>query len=255
MCCRAVSHVVTYRTLRANGKTTWSKMMRRISFVLILLMMCAPSLYAQRRIPGIRVPEPSTWVTAGVGLFTGNGVNDGATESTWDFGNSTNFQYRGSLERSTGNQASFGIVGTYVRVPFEYTSGGLVPPPGAATCPGGCDARLDMMTLSAIYRIGGGRGFHQMLEGNAGMVWYRNLTRESDGAALPPTGGNLDPIFSLGWGFGYGLSANTHINLVQDLGITLHEKKGLATGVRNANSVRTLRFTARFGFGSRVRTR
>ena len=229
--------------------------MRRISVGLILLLMCAPSLYAQRRIPGVRTPEPSTWFTAGVGLFTGNEVNDGVTESTWDFGNSTNFQYRGSLERSIGNQSSFGIVGTYVRVPFSYTSSPLAPPPGTATCPTSCDARLDMMALSALYHIGGGRGFHQVLEGTAGMVWYRNLTRESDGAALPPTGGNLDPILSIGYGFGYGLSANTHINLVQDLGIALHEKKGLANGVSNTNSVRTLRFSARFGFGSRVRTR
>jgi hypothetical protein len=252
MRCRAVSHVVTYRTLRANCKTTWSNKMRRISIVLILLMMCAPSLYAQRRIPGIRTAEPATWLSAGIGFFTGNGVNDGATQSTWDFGSSTNFQYRASLERSIANQSSFGVVGTYVRIPFIYSSTALVPPAESCTR---CEAHLDMMSLSATFHAGGGLGFHQVIEGNAGMAWYRSLTRDSDGAALAPTGGNLDPIFSFGYGFGYGLSQSTQINLVQDYGIALHEKKGLATGVSNTNTVRALRLTARFGFGSRARTR
>jgi hypothetical protein len=252
MRCRVVSHDVTYRTLRANGKTTWSNKMRRIAIVFVLLLMYAPSLAAQRRIPGMRTAESATWVTAGIGFFTGNGVNDGVTESTWDFGSSTNFQYRGSLERSMGSQSSFGIVGSYVRVPFIYTSAALVPPPESCTR---CEAHLDMMTLSASFHSGGGLGFHQVIEGNAGMAWYRNLKRDSDGGALAPTGGNLDPIFSFGYGFGYGLSQNTQINLVQDYGIALHEKKGLANGVSNTNTVRALRFTARFGFGSRVRTR
>jgi hypothetical protein len=228
--------------------------MRRISTGFLLLIVCAPSLDAQRRLPGIRGGEPAAWITGGIGFFTGNGVNDGVTESTWDFGNATNFQYRASLERPIGNQLSFGVVGTYVRIPFIYSSTALVPPSDGETCTS-CEAHLDMMTLSAIFHAGGGIGFHQVIEGTAGVAWYRNLTRDSDGAALAPTDGNLDPIFSFGYGFGYGLSENTHINLVQDLGIALHEKTGLATGVRNTNSVRTLRFTARFGFGSRVRRR
>ena len=226
--------------------------MRRMSIVLILLLMCAPSLDAQRRIPGIRTAEPATWLSAGIGFFTGNGVNDGASQSTWDFGSSTNFQYRASLERAIGNQSSFGLVGTYVRVPFNYFSTAVVPPSGTCTP---CEAHLDMWTLAATFHAGGGVGFHQVIEGNAGMAWYRNLTRDSDGATLPPSGGNLDPIFSFGYGFGYGLTPNTQINLVQDYGIALHEKKGLANGVSNTNTVRALRFTARFGFGSRVRTR
>ncbi len=252
MRCRAVSHSVTYRTIRANRKTTWSNEMRRNSIILVLLMVCAPSLFAQRRIPGMRVAEPSTWFTAGVGLFTGNGVNDGATQSAWDFGSSTNFQYRASLERSIGNQSAIGLVGTYVQVPFNYESSALVPPPESCTR---CEAHLDMMTLSATFHMGGGRGIHQVVEANGGVVWYRNLTRDSDGGTLAPTGGNMDPIFSIGWGLGYGLSENTTINLVQDYGIALHEKKGLANGVSNTNTIRALRLSARFGFGSRVRTR
>ncbi|HWL39077.1 MAG TPA: hypothetical protein VNO75_02480 [Gemmatimonadaceae bacterium] len=219
--------------------------MRLISIVFVILAASAEVLHAQRRIPRPLVGEPATWVTAGAGFFTANGVNDGATESTWDFGSATNFQYRASLERTIGDRSSIGLIGTYVRVPFTYVSN--------ATLPSGEEAHLDMMTLSLGFHIGGGPGLHQVIEGNAGAVRYSNLKRDSDGAALAPTGGNVDPIFSFGYGFGYGFGQTTQINLVQDIGIALHEKTGLANGVRNTNSVRTLRFTARFGFGTRAR--
>ncbi len=224
--------------------------MRRIAIGFIMVVACAESLSAQRRIPGVRGGEPAAWISGGIGFFTGNGVNDGRTQSTWDFGSSTNFQYRASLEKTIANQSSFGLMGTYVRVPFVYTSTAVVPPSGGATC-GSCEAHLDMMTLSATFHAGGGVGFHQVIEASAGVAQYSSLTRDSDGAELAPSGGNLDPIFSFGYGFGYGLSQNTQIDLVQDYGIALHEKSGLANGVSNTNTVRTLRFTARFGFGSR----
>ena len=228
--------------------------MIRIAIGFLMLVVYADVLSAQRRIPSIRAQEPSIWITGGAGLFTGNGVNDGVTESVWDFGNSTNFQYRGSLEKTIGTQSAIGLTGTYVRVPFTYRSTAIVPPGGGASC-GQCEAHLDMMTLSLGVHIGGGVGFHQVIEGNAGVVRYANLTRDSDGATLAPSGGSMDPIFSAGYGFGYGFNERTTINLVQDYGIALHEKTGLATGVRNTNSVRTLRFSLRFGFGSRAAVR
>jgi hypothetical protein len=224
--------------------------MRRIAIGFVMLVTCADALSAQRRIPSIRSQEPSIWITGSAGLFTGNGVNDGRTGSVWDFGNSTNFQYRGSLEKTIGTQSSIGLIGTYVRVPFTYRSTAIINPGDGASC-GACEANLDMMTLSLGVHIGGGQGFHQVIEGNAGVVHYTNLTRDSDGAELAPTDGNIDPIFSAGYGFGYGFNERTTINLVQDYGIALHEKTGLANGVRNTNSVRTLRFSLRFGFGSR----
>jgi hypothetical protein len=226
--------------------------MRWISIAFVLLMASAESIHAQRRMPRIGLGEPSTWVTLGAGFFTGNGVNDGRTESTWDFGSSTNVQYRASLERTIGQQSSIGLIGTYVRVPFMYSSTAIPDPGDGSTC-GSCEAHLDMMSLSLGFHIGGGIGLHQVIEGNGGVVRYSGLKRDSDGADLAPTGGNLDPVFSFGYGFGYGFAQNTTINLVLDQGIALHEKDGLANGERNTNSVRTLRFTARFGFGTRAR--
>lgn len=228
--------------------------MRLIAIGFIMILACAESLSAQRRRPVYQTGEPSAWLSGGLGFFTGNGVNDGRTSSTWDFGSSTNFQYRASLEKAIANQSSFGVVGTYVRVPFIYSSTAILPPSGGATC-GSCEAHLDMITVSAIFHAGGGPGFHQVIEASGGIAQYTNLKRDSDGAKLAPMGGNIDPIFSFGYGFGYGIGKNTQINLVQDYGIALHEKRGLSNGVSNTNTVRNLRFSARFGFGSQSRRR
>ena len=229
--------------------------MRRIAFGLFMMMACAETLSAQLGRRAVRSGEPSAWIGGGVGFFTANGVNDGRTSSTWDFGSSTNFQYRLSLEKAIANQSSFGIVGTYVRVPFIYSSTVIVDPRNGASCAAPCEAHLDMMTVALTFHAGGGPGFHQVLEASGGIAQYTNLERDSDGAELAPTGGSIDPIFAFGYGFGYGFNNNTQINLVQDYGIALHERSGLANGVSNTNTVRNLRFSVRFGFGSQSRRR
>lgn len=224
--------------------------MRRVFLVFALTAFFAADADAQRR-GRYSTGDPSIWVSGGIAGFTGQGVNDGKTESAWDFGRSTSWQYRASLEKSIQNQSTFGIIGTYVRVPFVYLAGTSASLPGSgggARCTQ-CDAHLDMMTLAATFHIGGGKGFHQVIDASAGIAAYRNLERDSDGVSLAPADGNMDPIFSIGYGFGYGLNENTQINLVQDYGITLHEKSGLANGVSNTNTVRALRASLRFGFG------
>jgi len=181
-------------------------------------------------------------------------VFDGNTSSEWDFGNRTNWQYRASLEKAIQNQSSIGIVGTYVRVPFTYrsinTAVVFTPGPGTGATCSVCEAHLDMESLAATFHAGGGMGFHQVLEVSAGATAYRNLKRDSDGAALAPAKGNIDGSFLFGYGFGYGLSEDTEVVLVQDYGLVMHESKNLPTGTSNTNTVRSLRIGLRFGFGS-----
>ena len=90
-----------------------------------------------------------------------------------------------------------------------------------------------------------------MIEFNGGIVAYENLTREPDGAKLAPAGGNIDPLFSLGYGIGYGFSNRTQVDFVPDYAIAIHERSGLSNGVSNTNSMRSLRVTVRMGFGGR----
>ena len=204
-----------------------------------------------------RTTEPAYWLSGGVGAFNAQGVNDGGSSSTWDFGQKTSWQYRATLEKAIQNQSSIGLVATYVNVPFTYfdnllyspcASPGCTPPPNRCS---GCAAHLDMMSLAAQFHAGGGTGFHQVLEIALGATAYRNLKRDSDGMALDPTGGNIDGSFAIGYGFGYGLSSNSEVTLTQDYGIVLHENKGLQSGTSNTNTVRAIRMSFRYGFGSR----
>lgn len=226
--------------------------MRLISLMVLMLMVGAGAVDAQR--PRVyRTGDPSVWVSGGVAGFTGNGVNDGRTGSTWDFGNSTNWQYRASLEQSIGGGSTLGLSGTYSRVPFVYSSNLVTPLPAdiSGTRCGQCDAHLDMMTLLATFHAGGGVGFHQVIELNGGIVAYQNLKRDTDGAKLAG-GGNIDPLFSLGYGVGYGFGDRTQIDFVPDYAIAIHERSGLSNGVSNTNSMRSLRLSIRMGFGART---
>jgi hypothetical protein len=233
--------------------------MRRFSLAILTVVMSAGTLSAQMpRRPSAYSNSPGFWLTGGISGFRANAVNDGVSGSTWDFGNSTNFAYRGSIEKGGSNGSSFGLAGSWSHVPFLYTS---VTTPGTGV--GGvqcefttsCDAHLDLMTLVATFHSGGGIGFHQVLELNGGVVAYRNLKRDSDGAKLAPTGGNIDPLFALGYGFGYGLSDRTNLDFTSDYTFAIHERKALSNGTSNTNSMPGLRLSLRMGFGGTTRRR
>jgi hypothetical protein len=230
-------------------------MMRRILFGFLTVLFAAGSLGAQIRRPRVYTTnDPGVWVTAGISGFRGNGVNDGVTASTWNFGNATNLQYRASLEKGMTNGASFGIAGSYAHVPFAYSADLTKPLPAgvSGTRCLSCDAHLDMMTLVATFHSGAGYGFHQLLEVDGGVVAYRNLKMDTGGAKLAPGGGNIDPLFSFGYGFGYGLSDRTNLDLLSTYTFGIHERRGLSNGTSNTNSMPSLRLSLRMGFGSRT---
>jgi hypothetical protein len=226
-------------------------MMRRVSLAFLILIFGAASLSAQRR-PRVFTSDPDVWVSGGVAGFTGNGVNDGRSASAWDFGNSTNWQYSASVEKTlSGGGSSFGVAGTYAHVPFVYQGPTFpVPGGGGATC-GSCDAHLNMTTLVATFHVGSGSGFHQVIGLNGGIVNYANLKRDADGVRLAG-GSNTDPLFSVGWGFGYGFDDRTQLEFVPDYSIAIHERSGLSNGVSNTNRMRSLKLTFRRGFGART---
>lgn len=224
--------------------------MRRFFFAFVMAMFVAGSLSAQRRTTQYSTSSPDTWFTLGVGGFTASGVNDGRSASSWNFGNSTNFSYRASLEKDLNNGSSFGVSGSWAHVPFVYSSDLTVPVAtnvAGARC-GTCDAHMDMITLLATFHVGAGQGFHQVIELNGGVVAYRNLKRDLDGVKLAPAGGNIDPLFSIGYGLGYGFGSRASVDFVPDYAIAIHERTGLSNGVSNTNSMRSLRATLRMAF-------
>lgn len=233
--------------------------MRRI--FISALMAAASAATASAQYSGLpRNTEPAYWVSGGIGAFNAQGVHDGSSHSTWDFGQKTSWQYRASIEKAIQNQSTIGLVATYVNVPLTWTDNlvyaavpcqpGVIcnPPPNRCS---GCAAHLDMVSLAAQFHAGGGVGFHQVLEIALGATKYQNLKRDSDGVALEPIGGNVDGSLSLAYGFGYGLSSNSEVTLTQDYGIVLHESSGSSSSTSNTNTVRSIRMSFRMGFGAR----
>jgi hypothetical protein len=227
-------------------------MMRLFSLALLTLMLGVGTLRAQMpRRPTVYSNSPGYWISAGIAGFEPTVVSDGATGSKWDFGHSTDFQYRGSIEKGGSNGSSFGLSGSWAHVPFVYSSTVFTPTGsgGGAQCTS-CNAHLDMMTLVLTFHSGSGPGFHQVLELNGGVVAYRNLKSDVDGARLAPSGGNIDPLFALGYGFGLGLGDRTNIDLISDyFAFAIHERKGLSNGTSNTNRMPGLRLSLRIGFG------
>ena len=225
--------------------------MRRFILAFVMVIFCASSLSAQRRQRGF-TSDPDIWLSGGFAGATGNGVNDGGTSSTWDFGDSWNWQYSASAEKTMSGGYQLGLAGSYSRVPFAF-HGPALPPPGGATC-SGCNAHLDMTTLMGTIHFGAGLGIHQVIELNGGIVNYANLKRDSDGARLTP-GSNTDPMFSFGWGAGYGINERTQIDFIPSWGIAIHERGGTSAGASNTNRIQSFRVAFRMGFGRRTVTR
>lgn len=215
-----------------------------------LLVAVNETAAAQVRQPVSRAAEPAMWFSISGGLFNANGVSDGETSSTWDFGQASNFQVRAAVERSIlQNQSSLGLVATYLDAPFTY-----VGDESMNSC-ARCAAHLDLVSLGVSFHVGGGMGLHQVLEGSAGVAQYRNLRRDSDGLELAPLSGNTDPYFTFGYGFGYTFNSRMQASVVQDLGIVLHERNGLSSEASNTLRQRTVRLNFRYGAGSRSRIR
>lgn len=226
-------------------------MNRRVALLLSVTLFFAFGTVASAQIRTriLRASEPATWITASAGLFNANGVSDGKTASTWDFGQASVAQYRASLERSIRNQISLGVAATYLSAPFTY-----IGKDSEASC-ARCAARLDLVSLGASFHAGGGIGLHQVLQGSAGVAQYRNLRRNEGRKPLAPLDGNIDPYFTFGYGFGYTFSNAIQASVVQDFGIVLHERGDLSSEASNTLRQRTTRLNLRYGIGSRSRSR
>ena len=221
---------------------------KKLLAVLLVVLVAQPAESQVRRRVS-RVTEPDVWLTGSIGLFNGNDVSDGKTNSVWDFGRASVPQYRLAVEKSFNRNMSIGATGTYMHAPFTYLSDG-----SSGSCTR-CAAHMDIVSAGASFHVGGGLGLHQVLEASAGAIQYRNLKSDGDKTLLAPRDGNIDPYFTFGYGFGYTLNQNTQISIVQDFGLAIHERTGLTSEDSNTLTQRTLRLNLRYGFGSRTRAR
>lgn len=185
--------------------------------------------------------DPLAWTSLSVGWLQHGGLCDPDSSSCWDFGSAP--QWRASLEMPLGRGASLGVSGTTARVPLTY-SGGILS--GCARC----DADANVSQVFGTLHIGGGSGFHQVIDLNAGMTLFSNF-RTTDGTKLDPDKTRSAFTFSLGYGFGYSLSPRFAIMVLQDYALVIHKR--VSGDPNNTAQQSTLRFGARYGMGSRSR--
>ena len=208
---------------------------RIIQLTFVLLAMGAADARAQI-IRAPRRPDPVNWASGGVGLLQAQTIDDYATESAWNFGTVT--QWRATFEHTLRNGGTVGLVGAISRPSLSYDSqvvGGCQ----------GCDARANVWQVLALFRIGGGNGFHQVIELHAGATAFSNFRAADDDRRLAPTGTVVDPTFSVGYGFAYGFSRGSQLVLVQDLGAILHRRQNAPSGANTLHQYQLTRIGLR----------
>ena len=179
-----------------------------------------------------------------VGLMQLSHVQDGSTGSDWLFGNAV--QYRVSLETPIQPGTTIGVTGAFARVPLTYQSNSVAGPSG---CGFACDADATVTQLAATLHAGTGNiiGFHQVIDISIGAMGYSGFRARTSGARLPPTKLDADFLASLGYGFGYSLSPDMHITLVQEASISLHQRTGVSAGENTMGRQYITRLGVRFG--------
>jgi hypothetical protein len=186
-----------------------------------------------------RTRDPIAWTSLSIGWFRQNALCDQETNACWDFGSAP--QWRATLEFPMGRGATVGAAATIARVPMVY-NGGI----GANSCVR-CDADANIVQYLANVRIGGGSGFHQVIDLNAGTTVFSNF-RSTTGTRL---GGKAvtDWSFSVGYGFAYSLSPRMQIMLLQEYGLVIHARQS-GSAERTAQQS-TIRLGGRVGLGDR----
>ncbi len=206
--------------------------MYRRTFWLVVLLACPLSSRAQ---------APKWFASAGTGIQTSGFLVDDPSGSSWDF--DAGFGVRLSLERQFSQQLAAGIVFNRARLPLQYDN--LANATGGTCTP--CAADATVASYGALFRYGGGRGLHQVIEVFAGALRYGNFTETQGGTSLPPTS-NTDLAFGAGYGFGFNLASDWQVTLMQDAFSSVHERSTLAQAGGRINRHFMTRLTLRVGF-------
>ena len=188
--------------------------------------------------------KPTNWLGANVGIVRAYALSDGVTSATWRFG--SGIEYAGRLEHPTRSGISVGVQGSHAQIPLSYSSG------TSPSCTS-CEATATVTQFVGLVHYGQGYGFHPVYELSVGAIGYSNFRRESDNQQITgPSGRTLaadyDLRFALGYGFGFGLSPTTAIEVLQEVGTILHQTTGLAASTSNYPRVYVTRLGGKIAF-------
>jgi hypothetical protein len=104
------------------------------------------------------------------------------------------------------------------------------------------------------FHLGGGSGFHQVIDAGVGVTQYGNFRDDAAGTRLVPSR-DADFAFSIGYGIGYSPSERVEVFIVQEYGNTIHQREGLANDARTSAQQLVTRLGVRVGVGDRRASR
>ena len=215
--------------------------MKRTLFVSFVLVVLGAQLTGAQIIQPRRGFQPMAWTSLGVGWSQLQEICDPDTDACWNFGGAP--QYRATLELPLGSQgASAGIAGTTSRVPLFWAGTGA-----AGNC-AGCDADVNITQILGNLRLGGGSGFHQVLDLVLGATMFSDF-RATDGTRLGTGKTVTDVTFALGYGFGYAFTSRAQVQITQEWGLLVHERQ--PGNPNNTSQQQTTRIAFRYGLGDR----
>ncbi len=222
--------------------------MRRLSLALLTILVALPVHGAAAQIiRGDRfgLGDPQTWVSAMYGWQEGWTVMDGRTNSRWDLGDTQ--QYGASIERAVMSGVTLGVRATTAAPEVRYEAFDLPSTAGVAATIFPGETRVTQ--AFGIVHVSTGRQLRSVFELGLGATIYSPIRHQATGETLGDTRTDSDFAFSFTYGLGYSLSRNFHVDVVQDLGTSLHQKNGLAAGEDRSARIRTTRLVARYGLG------
>ena len=229
-------------------------MHRGLAALIALAALASSAIASSADAQIMRVPQrgsqPVVWASASAGILqVQDDIIDGRTQSAWRFG--TTLQYRGTIEMEVGGNGAVGFALGYANAPLTYAQSPGVNP--APDCSSRCDAHAQIWSLMGAFHMGGGIGFHQIIDISAGVTVYRDFRSDELNSPLGPESPDKDLALSVGYGFGWGFTPRLQLMLVQDAAYTLHQRDGLSGGADNSTQIFTTRLGARIGLGSRAR--
>ncbi|MFL5620298.1 MAG: hypothetical protein ACJ79A_18135 [Gemmatimonadaceae bacterium] len=215
--------------------------MRRFTLALLTSLVALPPTGADAQIIrggrfGLR--DPQTWVSATLGWQSDWTVYDGGTGSRWDLGDTQ--AYGASIEHAVAGGVTVGVRASTSTPSVLYTT---------ADAFGAREADMRVTQALGVLHVTTGRGFRSVFELGLGTTIYSDFRERGTNARLGPEKTDADFTFVFTYGLGYSVSRNFHVDVVQDLGTSLHQKTGLTAGEATSARISTTRLVARYGFG------
>lgn len=197
-------------------------MFRRIVWAGAMLVAAADARQAAAQIyprapRGQGLTAADYWVGVSYGLFELGTYQDGKTNTTWQFGYTS--ELAATLEKSLSAGSAVGVMAGFASPRLNY-----FPSNTFLDCSAGnCTARADVTQILGTGRIGGGLyGFRSSLVLEAGATQFSNFRDQATGDKLPG-GGSWDLTFGTGYDLGISVAQKTDFYLETNLLWVLHD--------------------------------